>query len=286
MNESTRINTKCHRWRFFNHRKLKSDSMLDFMLYLLGCLLFLVVTEKYRRATFGMAVLLAVSYPLAAEISQFSLFIQIKYYSVIIPTVLFSFSKCKPHFTDERFDKVFAILPGIIRFTLAVNIAEAAVYVAMFDKFVTAFFGFILVITVPKFSYDEHQNIGFEDPWWAIAYSSCLTIGLSFHPVESLLTLSGIAILAIALLSCVYVKDWSKWITFRIYSLYYLVVLDAFFSRNGLSIYDRFDSSSFSPENRNVPGLENLFRIVSIALCMVLVYRWLKLRNAPPPLAT
>lgn len=260
--------------------------MLDFVLYLLGCLLFLVVTEKYRRATFAMAVLLAMSYPFVAEISQFSLFIQVKYYSVIIPTVLFSFSKCKPHFTGELFDKVFEIMPRVLRFTLVLNIAEAAVYVAMFDKFVTAFFGFILILTVPKFSYDENQDIGFEDPWWAIAYSSCLIIGFIFHPVESLLTSSAIAILAIALLSCVYLKDWSKWITFRIYSLYYLIVLDAFFSRNGLSIYDRFDSSSFSPENQDVPGLENLFRIVSIALCVVLVYRWSRLRNAPPPLAT
>ena len=258
--------------------------MLDFVLYLLGCLVFLVVTEKYRRATFGMAILLAMLYPFVAEISQFSLFIQIKYYSVIIPTVLFSFSKCKPHFTGEWFNKVFAIMPGILRFTLALNIAEAAVYVAVFDKFVTAFFGFILILTVPKFSYDEHQDIGFEDHWWVIAYSLCLAIGLFFHPKESLLTSSGIAILAIALLSCVYVKSWRKWISFRIYSLYYLIVLDAFYSRNGFPIYDSFNTSSFSPENRVTPGLEHLFRVVSIAFCVVLVYRWLKVRNAPPPL--
>ena len=233
-----------------------------------------------------MAVLLAMSYPFVAEINQFSLFIQIKYYSVIIPTVLFSFTKCKPHFTGEKVEKVFAFMPAVLRFTLALNIAEAAVYVAVFDKFVTAFFGVVLILTIPKFSYDENQDIGFEDHWWVIAYSACLTIGLFFHPEESLLTSSGIAILAIALLSCVYVKSWSKWITFRVYSLYYLIVLDAFFSRNGCSIYDSFNWISFSPENRITPGLENLFRIVSIALCVVLVIRWLKIRNAPPPLVT
>ncbi|MDA8724529.1 hypothetical protein N9M40_01735 [Candidatus Poseidoniales archaeon] len=219
--------------------------MLDFVLYLLGCLLFLVVTEKYRRATFGMVVLIAMLYPFVAEINQFSLFIQIKYYSVIIPTVLFSFTKCKPHFTGEMVEKVFAFMPSVLRFTLALNIAEAAVYVAVFDKF----------------AYDENQDIGFDDHWWVIAYSACLTIGLFFHPEESMLTSSGIAILAIALLSCVYVKSWSKWITFRVYSLHYLIVLDAFFSRNGFSIYDSFNWSFFSPENRITPGLENFFRI-------------------------
>ena len=63
--------------------------MFEFILYLLGCFLFLAVTEKYRRATFGMVVLIAMLYPFVAEINQFSLFIQIKYYSVIIPTVIF-----------------------------------------------------------------------------------------------------------------------------------------------------------------------------------------------------
>ena len=173
--------------------------MLDFVLYLLGCLLFLMVTEKYRRATFGMVVLIAMLYPFVAEINQFSLFIQIKYYSVIIPTVLFSFTKCKPHFTGEMVEKVFAFMPSVLRFTLALNIAEAAVYVAVFDKFVTAFFGVVLILTIPKFSYDENQDIAFEDHWWVIAYSACLTIGLFFHPEESMLTSSGIAILAIAI---------------------------------------------------------------------------------------
>lgn len=259
--------------------------MLDFVLYLLGCLLFLVVTEKYRRVTFGMAVLLAMSYPFVAEINQFSLFIQIKYYSVIIPSVIFSFSKCKPHFTGEMVEKVFAFMPAAIRITLALNIAEAAVYVAVFDKFVTAFFGVVLILTIPKFSYDENQDIGFEDRWWVIAYSTCLVIGLYFHPEESLLTSSGIAILAIALLSCVYVKSWSKWITFRVYSLYYLIVLDAFFSRNGFSIYDSFNWSFFSPENRITPGLENLFGIVSIVICILLLYRWMNVRNGSSPMA-
>jgi hypothetical protein len=260
--------------------------MLDFVLYLLGCLLFLVVTEKYRRATFGMVVLIAMLYPFVAEINQFSLFIQIKYYSVIIPTVLFSFTKCKPHFTGAMVEKVFAFMPSVLRFTLALNIAEAAVYVAVFDKFVTAFFGVVLILTIPKFSYDENQDIAFEDHWWVIAYSACLTIGLFFHPEESMLTSSGIAILAIALLSCVYVKSWSKWITFRVYSLYYLIVLDAFFTRNGFSIYESFNWSFFSPENRITPGLENFFRIVSVVFCILLLYRWLKVRNGSSPMAS
>ena len=232
-----------------------------------------------------MVIFIAMLYPFVAEINQFSLFIQIKYYSVIIPTVMFSFSKCKPLFTGEKVEKVFAFMPAVIRFTLALNIAEAAVYVAVFDKFVTAFFGVVLILTIPKFAYDENQDIGFEDHWWVIAYSACLAIGLFFHPEESMLTSSGIAILAIALLSCVYVKSWSKWITFRVYSLYYLIVLDAFFSRNGFSIYDSFNWSSFSPENRITPGLENIFRIVSIALCIILLYRFFYARNGSSQMA-
>ena len=259
--------------------------MFEFILYLFGCFLFLGVTENYRRATFGMVVLIAMLYPFVAEINQFSLFIQIKYYSVIIPSVIFAFSKCKPLFTGEKVEKVFAFMPAVLRFTLALNIAEAAVYVAVFDKFVTAFFGVVLILTIPKFSYDENQDIGFEDHWWVIAYSACLAIGLFFHPEESMLTSTGIAILAIALLSCVYVKSWSKWITFRVYSLYYLVVLDAFFSRNGFSIYDSFNTGSFSPENRISPGLENFFRIVSITLCVILFYRWFNARNGSSQMA-
>jgi hypothetical protein len=182
-------------------------------------------------------------------------------------------------------EKVFAFMPAVLRFTLALNIAEAAVYVAVFDKFVTAFFGVVLILTIPKFSFDENQDIAFEDSWWVIAYSACLAIGLFFHPEESMLTSSGIAILAIALLSCVYVKSWSKWITFRVYSLYYLIVLDAFFSRNGFSIYDSFNWSSFSPENRITPGLENFFRIVSVVFCFTLLYRWLHTRNGSSQMA-
>jgi energy-coupling factor transporter transmembrane protein EcfT len=100
-----------------------------------------------------------------------------------------------------------------------------------------------------------------------------------------MLTSSGIAILAIALLSCVYVKSWSKWITFRVYSLYYLIVLDAFFTRNGFSIYESFNWSFFSPENRITPGLENFFRIVSVVFCITLLYRWLHTRNGSSQMA-
>ena len=140
-----------------------------------------------------------------------------------------------------------------------------------------------MIFTIHKFSYDENQDIGFEDILWAISYSMCLLIGLLFHPIESLLTSSGIAILAIALLSSVYVKKWNKWISFRIYSLYYLIILDALFSRYGFSIYDRFYSEFFSPENRITLVSENLFRVVSIVLCMILLYRWWKIRNFYSP---
>ncbi len=255
--------------------------MFELVLYLFGCFLFLIVTEKYRIATFGITVLIAIICPFVVELSEFSFFIQIKYYSVIIPVIIFSFSKCKAHFTGELFEKVFALMPTILRFTLALNIAEAVVYVFLFDKFVTAFFGIILILTIPKFSYDENQDIGFEDIWWVVGYSSCLAIGLFFHPIESLLTSSGIAILAIALLGCIYVKKWSKWISFRVYSLYYLIILDAFFSRNGFPIYDWFYSNSFSPENRIIPQSEHLFRVVSIVLCMILLYRWWSNSSSP-----
>jgi len=268
---------------FFITGDQNSDYMFEFTLYLLGCFLFLIFAEKYRRTTFAITVIIAMIYPLVAEISEFSNFIQIKYYSILIPAILFSFSKCKPHSTSESFEKVFAIMPGILRLALALNIAEAVVYVFLFDKFVTAFFGLVLMFTIPKFSYDENQDIGFEDLLWTISYSMCLMIGLLFHPLESPLTSSGIAILAIALLSCVYVQKWKKWISFRVYSLYYLIILDALFSRNGFSIYDWFYSKSFSPENRITPLSENLFRIVSIGLCMILLYRWWKVRNPPSP---
>ena len=257
--------------------------MFEFILYICGCFLFLTVTEKYRVTTFAITVIIAIIYPIVAEISEFSNFIRIKYYSIIFPIVLFSFAKCKSHFTGELFEKAFSLMPTILRFFIALNIAEAVVYVYLFDKFVTAFFGIILIITIPKFSYDENQEIGFEDIWWIISYSSCLAIGLFFHPIESSLTSSGMVILAIALLSCAYVKNWSKWLSFRVFSLYYLVILDALFSRNGFPIYDWFYSESFSPENRITPDLENLFRVVSIVLCLVLLYRWWVLHYSPNP---
>ena len=174
-------------------------------------------------------------------------------------------------------------MPTILRFVIVLNIAEAVVYVYLFDKFVTAFFGIILIITIPKFSYDENQEIGFEDIWWVISYSMCLAIGLYFHPIESPLTSSGITILAVALLSCVYVKKWSKWLSFRVYSLYYLIIIDALLSRNGFLIYDWFYTESFSPENRITPALENLFGVVSLVLCMILLYRWWDIRKSAYP---
>jgi len=257
--------------------------MFEFALYLFGCFLFLIITEKYRIITFAITVVIAIIYPIMAETSGFSYFMQIKYYSVLIPAILFSFSNCKLHFTSESFEKVFAFMPAILRFALALNIAEAVVYVFLFDKFVTAFFGIVLIFTIPKFSYDENQDIGFEDILWTISYSLCLMIGLFFHPIESLLTSSGIAILVIALLSSGYVQKWSKWISFRVYSLYYLIILDALFSRNGFSIYDWFYSESFSPENRIASLSENLFRVVSIVLCTILLYRWWNIRNLSSP---
>ena len=257
--------------------------MFEFPLYIIGCFLFLIVTEKYRIATFGIAVIIAILFPIMAEVSEFGLFLQIKYCSVIFPVILFSFAKCKSHYTGELFEKTFALMPTILRFVLALNIAEAVVYVYLFDKFVTAFFGIILIITIPKFSYDENQEIGFEDIWWVISYSMCLAIGLYFHPIESPLTSSGITILAVALLSCVYVKKWSKWLSFRVYSLYYLIIIDALLSRNGFLIYDWFYTESFSPENRITPALENLFGVVSLVLCMILLYRWWDIRKSAYP---
>jgi len=52
--------------------------MFEFPLYIIGCFLFLIVTEKYRIATFGIAVIIAILFPIMAEVSEFGLFLQIK----------------------------------------------------------------------------------------------------------------------------------------------------------------------------------------------------------------
>lgn len=247
---------------------------MEFFLYLGGCISFLYLTGKYRVSTLILSIIIAIIFPFVTDTTGWSSFLWIKYYSVIIPVILFSFSKCKAHFKHESLQQTFKIMPKVVHFFLALNLAEAAVYVYSLGNFIIALFGIILIITMPKFCYDEKEDIGFEDKWWVIGYTLCLAIGLFSYPQQSALLSSGIAILVVALLSCAFVRSWRNWISFRVYSLYYLIVLDGFFTRDGYSIYYEFNSDFFLLENRISQTSQALFSIISLSYCVFLLYRW------------
>ena len=54
------------------------------------------------------------------------------------------------------------------------------------------------------------------------------------------------------------------------------IILDVIFSQDGFLIFEQFNNSIFSPENRMVPALEGAFQIISIGLGVYLITNWRK----------
>ncbi len=69
-------------------------------------------------------------------------------------------------------------------------------------------------------------------------------------------------------------RDWNVWLTFRVYSIYFILILDVIFSQDGFLIFEQFNNSIFSPENRMIPALESAFQIISIGLGVYLITNW------------
>ncbi len=47
-----------------------------------------------------------------------------------------------------------------------------------------------------------------------------------------------------------------------------------FLARDGFLIFEQFNNSIFSPENRMIPALESAFQIISIGLGVYLITNW------------
>ena len=70
-------------------------------------------------------------------------------------------------------------------------------------------------------------------------------------------------------------RDWNVWLTFRVYSIYFILILDVIFSQGDFLIFELVNNSNFSPENRINTTFESGFKIVSSLLVIVVIWKYI-----------
>lgn len=70
-------------------------------------------------------------------------------------------------------------------------------------------------------------------------------------------------------------RDWNVWLTFRVYSIYFILILDVIFSQGDFLIFELVNNSNFAPENRINTTVESGFKIVSSLLVVVIIWKYI-----------
>ena len=250
--------------------------MLSYLALVSCCILFVILTEKYRTFTLYFTIFIALTFPFIADTSRWNWFYFAKTYSVIIPIVFLSTVQSKFYYKLEWLKIFHPYVPNTARLILALNIAEGCILLFSLKQYSTALLCLILIMTMPKFSFNEKQNLGFDNIIWIIGYSYCFILGFMFYPKDTNFFFPGLMAIFIPIIFCLTLRDWNVWLTFRVYSIYFILILDVIFSQDGFLIFEQFNNSIFSPENRMIPALEGAFQIISIGLGVYLITNWRK----------
>ena len=250
--------------------------MLFYVTLTCSCILFLIITEKYRSLAFYFTLAIAISFPFIADTSDWDWFYFVKTFSVIIPIIILSIAQSKFYYNWKWVEGFHPFIPNIARFFLVLNIAEGVLLLFSLNQYSTALLSLILIFTIPKFSFNENQNLGFDNVLWISGYSYCFILGLMFFPKETNFFFPILMAVIIPIIFSLILKDWNVWLTFRIYSIYFILILDVIFSQNNFFVYELVNNSFFYPENRINVIVEIGFNIISSLIILTIIWQFVK----------
>ena len=250
--------------------------MLFYVALTCSCVLFLIITEKFRSLALYFTLVIAIFFPFIADTSDWDWFYFVKTFSVIIPIIILSIAQSKFYYNWKWVEGFHPFIPNIARFFLVLNIAEGVLLLFSLNQYSTALLSLILIFTIPKFSFNENQNLGFDNVLWISGYSYCFILGLMFFPKETNFFFPILMAVIIPIIFSLILKDWSVWLTFRIYSIYFILILDVIFSQNNFFIYEVVNNSFFYPENRINVIVEIGFNIISSLIILTIIWQFVK----------
>ena len=250
--------------------------MLSYLALVSCCILFVSLTEKYRTFTLYFTIVIALTFPFIADTSRWNWFYFAKTYSVIVPIVFLSVVQSKFYYKLGWLKGFHPYVPNIARLILSLNIIEGCILLFSLGQYSTALLCLIIIMTMPQFSLNKKQSLGFDNIIWIIGYSYCFILGFMFYPKDTNFFFPGLMAIFIPIIFCLILRDWNVWLTFRVYSIYFILILDVIFSKNDFLIFEQVNNSIFSPENRAIPILAEVFQIISIGLGVYLIANWRK----------
>lgn len=250
--------------------------MLSYLVLVSCCCLFVIITEKYRTFALYLTLAIALIFPIVADTSKWNLFYFVKTYSVIFPVIILSIAQSKFYYQLNWLERFHAFIPNIARLFLALNILEGGVLLVSFGHYSTGILCLILIVTIPKFSFTEKQNLGFDNVLWIIGYSYCFLIGLMFYPKYTDFIFPILTALIIPFIFCLILRDWNVWLTFRVYSIYFIIILDVIFTQNDFSIFNQVNNSNFLPGNRINLSAETGFQFLSWTLVAIFISKFIR----------
>ena len=238
------------------------------------CIIFIIFTERFRNLTLYFTLIFALIFPFIADTSRWNWFYFVKTYSVIFPIIVLSIAQSKFYYQLDWLERFHPFIPNIARLFLALNIVEGGVLLASFGHYSTGILCLILIFTMPKFTFTEKQNLGFDNVLWIIGYSYCFLIGLIFYPQDTNFIFPILTALIIPLIFCLTLKDWNVWLTFRVYSIYFILILDVIFSSDQFLVFDIVNNSMFISENRINAFPKEILEVFSLLIGSFVIFKF------------
>ena len=255
------------------------EIMLVYFSVLIGCGVFVSLSEKYRTAALYLTLLIAIIFPFISDTERWNLFYFAKTYSVVIPIFILAFIQSKFYHELEWIKNLQTYIPNLVKFVFILNILEGCLLLLSIDQYILLVVGLILIITMPTFSFNEHQNIGFENIPWVMCYTLCFILAVILYPNQTNFIFPITIAVFIPIVFCYFIKDWSKWFSFRVYSIYFILVLDVLFSNGDFLIYDSV-SGFLSLQNNEINSKQEvLIQSLAIPIGAYLLIKWWKIRT-------
>lgn len=244
-----------------------------------GCFVFVYLTEKYRTAALIFTIVVSLIFPFIYDSSRWNWFYFVKVYSVIIPIIVLATIQSRFYNNFRSFESFNNYVPNIVKIFFVINILEGVLLFFNLNQYIIGCAGLILIVTMPKFSFNDSQNIGFDNIDWIVCYVFYFVIGVILYPISTNFVYPIFVALIIPIIFCYIFRDWSKWFSFRVYSIYFILLLDVLFSKDDFLIYEFV--SSYSALQSNDIVVSFVLQICVVLTGVYLLRKWWVLENGP-----
>lgn len=197
-------------------------------------LLLAYALRRFVRPAVWFTGLILILFPLLSVTSDwYSWLTWVKRYSIVVPAFLWAFLRDQPGHRFSRF--LVAALP----YVLILNVLEVGLFELQGPNPLNGVAIAIVGFCVPlKWSQRGAKcQFGFRNPLWQVAYVMSLARFFWFHPSFENATAGALIVLALASFLCAAERDSQNYVTWRLYTLYLLVLQDSFFPHLSEHLY-------------------------------------------------